>query len=37
LAREDLLHLSATSWVIAFAGFAVVYGPLLARPRSETS
>jgi uncharacterized protein involved in response to NO len=37
LAREPLLHLSATAWVIAFAGFVVVYGPLLAQPRRETS
>ena len=33
LARDPLLHLSATAWVIAFAGFAVVYWPLLTRPR----
>ena len=29
-----LLHLAAGAWIIAFAGFAIVYGPLLARPRS---
>jgi uncharacterized protein involved in response to NO len=33
LARDPLLHLSAIAWVIAFAGFAVVYWPLLTRPR----
>lgn len=29
-----LLHLAAGAWVVAFAGFAISYGPLLARPRS---
>ena len=29
--REPMLHVSATAWVVAFAGFAVVYGPMLAR------
>ena len=33
IAREPLLHLSATAWVLAFAGFAVIYAPLLMRPR----
>lgn len=28
--REPMLHLSATAWVIAFAGFVIVYAPLLA-------
>lgn len=37
VAREPLLQLSATAWVMAFAGFAVVYGPLLTRPRRETA
>jgi uncharacterized protein involved in response to NO len=36
LAREPLLHLSAAAWVVAFTGFVVVYGPLLARPRPKT-
>jgi len=27
-----LLHVAATAWVIAFLGFALVYGPLLLRP-----
>ncbi|KAB2912602.1 MAG: NnrS family protein [Hyphomicrobiaceae bacterium] len=33
IAREAMLHLSATAWVLAFAGFAVVYAPLLMRRR----
>lgn len=37
LAREPLLHVSAMAWVMAFAGFAVVYGPLLTRPRREVA
>jgi uncharacterized protein involved in response to NO len=28
-----LLHLSATLWVAAFLGFALRYGPMVARPR----
>jgi uncharacterized protein involved in response to NO len=31
--REAMLHVSATAWVIAFAGFVIVYAPLLARRR----
>jgi uncharacterized protein involved in response to NO len=31
--REPMLHVSAAAWVLAFVGFAVVYGPLLLRPR----
>lgn len=34
VAREPLLHLSAAAWVLAFAGFAWVYAPLLLRPRA---
>jgi uncharacterized protein involved in response to NO len=37
LAREPLLHVSAMAWLMAFAGFAVVYGPLLTRPRREAA
>jgi len=37
LAREPLLHLSAVAWVMAFTGFVVVYGPLLARSRPKTA
>jgi len=33
VAREPMLHLSATAWVVGFAGFAVIYAPLLTRPR----
>ncbi len=28
------LHVALTGWLVAFAGFAVVYFPILARPRS---
>lgn len=28
-----LLHLAATAWIVAFGGFAVIYWPILARPR----
>jgi uncharacterized protein involved in response to NO len=28
-----LLHLSVVAWSAAFLGFAIVYGPLLLRPR----
>jgi hypothetical protein len=30
-AREPLLHVSATAWVLAFAGFVIVYARLLAK------
>jgi uncharacterized protein involved in response to NO len=33
LAYTQMLHLSAAAWVLAFGGFAVVYGPMLARAR----
>jgi uncharacterized protein involved in response to NO len=33
VAREPLLHVSAAAWVMAFVGFAIVYAPLLIRPR----
>ena len=32
-APEPMLHLSATAWVLGFGGFAVIYAPLLTRPR----
>lgn len=31
IAREPLLHLSATAWVLGFGGFAVIYAPMLTR------
>jgi uncharacterized protein involved in response to NO len=36
--NEALLHIAALAWVIAFFGFALVYGPLLLglRPREKT-
>jgi uncharacterized protein involved in response to NO len=35
IAREPMLHISATAWVAAFAGFALVYAPLLTRQRAR--
>jgi uncharacterized protein involved in response to NO len=35
--RDLLLHVSATAWVTAFAGFAIAYWPLLMRPRREVA
>jgi len=32
--REPLLYVSAAAWVLAFFGFAVVYWPVLTRPRA---
>ena len=32
-APQALLHLAAAAWIAAFAGFAILYGPLLVRPR----
>jgi uncharacterized protein involved in response to NO len=34
VAREPMLHLSAAAWFFAFAGFAIVFTPLLARRRT---
>jgi len=31
------LHLSATLWVIAFAGFALAYAPMFFAPRADSS
>lgn len=33
--NTQLLHLSAFAWTAAFLGFAIVYGPLLCRPRQS--
>jgi uncharacterized protein involved in response to NO len=33
LLREPMLAVSAAAWFLAFAGFAIVYGPLLGRRR----
>jgi uncharacterized protein involved in response to NO len=35
LARDPMLHVSATAWIFAFVVFAAVFGPLLARPRAS--
>ena len=32
-----LLYVSATSWAVAFLGFALWYGPMLVRPRVQIS
>ncbi len=29
-----LLHLAAGAWIAAFAGFSVIYGPILTRPKT---
>ena len=34
VAREPMLHLSATAWVLGFAGFAVIFAPLLLTRRA---
>jgi uncharacterized protein involved in response to NO len=31
ITREPALYVSAAAWVMAFAGFAIVYAPLLTR------
>jgi uncharacterized protein involved in response to NO len=33
--NAPLLHLSVLAWTAAFLGFAIVYGPLLSRPRQS--
>jgi uncharacterized protein involved in response to NO len=33
LLREPMLAVSAAAWFLAFAGFTMIYGPLLARRR----
>jgi uncharacterized protein involved in response to NO len=32
---QIMLHTAATAWILAFAGFAVMFGPMLLRPRSQ--
>ncbi len=32
--REAMLHVSAAAWVVAFAGFVLIYGPLLSGHRA---
>jgi len=34
IAREPMLHVSATAWVMAFVGFVIVFAPLLTKRRS---
>ena len=34
---EWSLHIAAFAWAAAFLGFALAYGPLLVRPKAETS
>jgi len=33
---QIMLHLAATAWILAFGGFAVVFGPMLVRPRNQS-
>ena len=33
IARMPMLHISAAAWMIAFGGFALVYWPMLTRPK----
>ena len=35
IAREPLLYLSVAGWIMAFAGFVIVYGPLLTKPPTK--
>jgi uncharacterized protein involved in response to NO len=37
IARNPMLQISAAAWVFAFAGFAAVFGPLLATRREAAS
>jgi uncharacterized protein involved in response to NO len=32
---QIMLHIAAAGWILAFSGFAIVFGPLLVRPRSR--
>lgn len=34
--QDWLLHLSAGAWTLAFGGFAVIYWPILTRPKSAS-
>ncbi len=34
IAPQIMLHTAASGWILAFGGFAVVFGPMLVRPRS---
>jgi uncharacterized protein involved in response to NO len=34
IAREPMLYLSATTWMLAFFGFAIIYAPLLCKRQS---
>lgn len=34
-AVQPLLHASATAWIVAFLGYAVMFGPMLLRPRVQ--
>ena len=35
IAPQIMLHTAATGWILAFGGFAVMFGPLLLRPKSR--
>ena len=32
---QIMLHTAAAGWILAFGGFAAVFGPYLVRPRSQ--
>ncbi len=35
IAPQIMLHTAAAGWILAFGGFAVMFGPMLLRPRSR--
>jgi len=35
--QDWIIHLSATGWILAFTGFAIIYWPILTRPRPAKS
>jgi uncharacterized protein involved in response to NO len=35
--QTGALHLSATLWIMAFAGFALTYAPMFFRPRVDAA
>jgi uncharacterized protein involved in response to NO len=37
IARMPMLHVSAAAWVLAYAGFAVIYWPMLVRPKLQNA
>lgn len=37
ISHDPRLHLAGGAWVLAFAGFAVIYAPMLTRERPATA